>query len=66
VKLKRVTKSLRAGHRAALRLRATRRGARRIRRAVRRHRRVTLVVSVRAKDAAGNVGHASRRLKVRR
>jgi hypothetical protein len=66
VKLKRVGRSLRAGQRTLLRLRASRRGARKILRAVRRHRRITLVVSVAARDAAGNVGHASRRLKIRR
>jgi glucose/arabinose dehydrogenase len=66
VKLKRVRTPLRAGRRTVVRLRASRRGSRRIYRAVKRHRRVTLVVSVTARDAAGNLGHASRRLKLRR
>jgi hypothetical protein len=65
-KLKRVRTSLRAGRRTIVRLRATRRGAKRILRALRRHRRVTMVVSVVARDAAGNVGRVQRRLKIRR
>jgi glucose/arabinose dehydrogenase len=65
-KLKRVRASLRAGRRTIVRLRATRRGATRIRRALRRHRRVTLIVAVTARDAAGNVGRVQRRLKIRR
>jgi hypothetical protein len=38
----------------------------RIHAALRRHRRLTLTVSVKATDAAGNTGRAKRRLKVRR
>ena len=38
----------------------------RIRRSLRRHKHLTLRVSVTAVDAAGNTGHAQRRLKVKR
>jgi hypothetical protein len=38
----------------------------RIHAALRRHRRLTLIVSVKATDAAGNTGRAKRRMKVRR
>jgi glucose/arabinose dehydrogenase len=66
IKLKRVRGSLRAGRRTVVRLRTTRRGAKRLLRALHRHRRVTMVVSVVARDAAGNVGRVQRRLKIRR
>ena len=61
VKLGRVRTSLRGGHRTILRLRPTRRGAKKIRATLKRNRRATLVVSV----AAGNTGHAKRRMKFR-
>jgi hypothetical protein len=61
-----VRTSLRGGHRTILRLRPTRKGAKRIRATLKRHRRATLVVSVSAGDAAGNTGHAKRRMKIRR
>jgi hypothetical protein len=66
VKLKRVRTPLRAGRRTILRLRPNRKGVKRIHAALRRHRRLTLIVSVTARDAAGNTGRVQRRLKVRR
>jgi hypothetical protein len=66
VKLKRVRTSLRAEQRTILRLRPTRRGAKKIRATLKRHRHATLVVSVSARDAAGNTSHAKRRMKIRR
>jgi glucose/arabinose dehydrogenase len=65
-KLKRVRTPLRAGRRTILRLRPTRTGARKILKALKRHRRVTIVVSVTARDAAGNTGRVRRRMKLRR
>jgi hypothetical protein len=64
--LRSVRASLPAGRRMTVRLRPTRRGARRIRRSLRRHRRLTLRVSAQARDSAGNLGRAARRLRVRR
>ena len=66
VKLKRVRTPLRGGRRTIVRLRPSRRGAKRIRTTLSRHRRATLVVSVRAADAAGNTSRAKRRMKLRR
>jgi hypothetical protein len=66
VKFKRVRTPLRGGQRTILRLRTTRKGARKLLRTLRRHRRTTLIVSVTAKDAAGNTGRVQRRMKVRR
>jgi hypothetical protein len=65
-RLKRVRTPLRAGRRTIVRLRPTVKGVRRIRGALRRKRRITMVVSVRAVDAAGNVGRVQRRMKLRR
>jgi glucose/arabinose dehydrogenase len=64
--LKRVRTPLRGGRRTIVRLRPKAKAVKRIHRALRRHKRVTLVVSVTAVDAAGNVGRVQRRLKVRR
>ena len=64
--MKRVRTPLRGGRRTIVRLRPKAKAVKRIYRALRRHRRVTLVVSVTAVDAAGNVGRVQRRLKVRR
>ena len=64
--LKRVRTPLRAGKRTTVRLRPKAKAIKRIHRALRRHKRVTLTVSVRAVDAAGNVGRLTRRLNVRR
>ena len=66
VKLKRVRTPLRSGRRTILRLRTTRKGAKKLLKALRRHRRATLVVSVTARDAAGNRGRVERRMKIRR
>ena len=66
VKLARVRTPLRGRHRTILRLRPNEKGVKRIRKALRRHRRLTLVVKVTAKDAAGNTGRVQRRLKIRR
>jgi hypothetical protein len=66
VTLKRVRAPLRAGRRTVLRLRPSRTGVKRIRTALRRHPRLTLIVKVTAKDAAGNTGRVRRRMKVRR
>jgi glucose/arabinose dehydrogenase len=66
VKLKRVRTPLRAGRRTIVRLRPSDRGVKRIHAALRRHRRRTLIVSVTARDAAGNTGRAHRRMKIRR
>jgi glucose/arabinose dehydrogenase len=57
---------LRAGRRTIVRLRPKAKAVKRIRRSLRRHKRLTLRVSVTAVDAAGNTGHAQRRLKVKR
>jgi glucose/arabinose dehydrogenase len=64
--LLRARTSLRAGHRTIVRLRPKAKAVKRIRRSLRRHKRLTLRVSVTAVDAAGNTGHAQRRLKVKR
>jgi hypothetical protein len=66
VKFKRVRTPLRGGRRTILRLRPSRSGARKLRRTLRRHRRATLIVSVTARDAAGNTGRVQRRMKIRR
>jgi hypothetical protein len=66
VKLKRVRTPLRGERRTIVRLRPNRKGVKRIRATLSRHRRATLVVSVTARDAAGNTGRVQRRLKVRR
>ena len=66
LKFRRVRTPLRAGRRTILRLRTSRKGGQRLRRALRRHRRVTFVVSVTARDAAGNTGRVQRRMKLRR
>jgi hypothetical protein len=66
VKLKRVRTPLRGGRRTTLRLRPSRKGVKRIRATARRHRRATLVVTVVARDAAGNTAPGQRRMKVRR
>ena len=66
VKLKRVRTPLRGGRRTILRLRTTRKGAKKLLKTLRRHRRATLVVSVTARDAAGNRGRVQRRMKIRR
>jgi hypothetical protein len=64
--LKRVRTPLRAGRRTIVRLRPTPKGIKKIHRALRRHKRLTMVVSVTAVDAAGNVGRVQRRLTLRR
>ena len=64
--LKRVRTPLRGGRHTIVRLRPKAKAIKRINRALRRNKRVTLVVSVTAVDAAGNVGRVQRRLKVRR
>ena len=64
--LVRARTSLRAGRRTVVRLRPKAKAVRRIRRSLRRHRHLTLRVSVTAVDAAGNTGHAARRLTVKR
>ena len=66
IKLKRVRTPLRGGSRTIVRLRPSHKGVKRVRGALRRHRRLTLIVSVTAKDAAGNTGRAQRRMKIRR
>jgi Glucose / Sorbosone dehydrogenase len=66
VKFKRVRAELRGGRRTIVRLRPGHAGVKRIHAALRRHRRLTLIVSVRATDAAGNTGRVQRRMKVRR
>jgi hypothetical protein len=66
VKLKRVRTPLPGGRRTILRLRPSHKGVKRIRKALRRYRRRTLIVSVTAKDAAGNTGRAQRRMKIMR
>jgi hypothetical protein len=66
VKFKRVRTPLRGGRRTIVRLRPSHRGVKRIHAALRRHRRLTLIVSVKATDAAGNTGRVQRRMKVRR
>jgi len=58
--------SLRGGRRTVVRLRPKAKAVKRIRRSLRRHRHLTLRVSVTAVDAAGNTGHAARRLTVKR
>jgi glucose/arabinose dehydrogenase len=65
-RLVRARTSLRAGHRTVVRLRPRAKALRRIRRSLRRHSHLTLRVSVTAVDAAGNTGHAARRLTVKR
>jgi hypothetical protein len=64
--LVRARKSLRASRRTVVRLRPKAKAVKRIRRSLRRHGHLTLRVSVTALDAAGNIGHAARRLKVKR
>jgi glucose/arabinose dehydrogenase len=64
--LVRARTSLRAGRRTVIRLRPKAKVVKRIRRSLRRHKHLTLRVSVTAVDAAGNTGHAQRRLKVKR
>jgi glucose/arabinose dehydrogenase len=64
--LQRVRGPLRGGHRTIVRLRPKAKAVKRIRRSLRRHKHLTLRVSVTAVDAAGNTGHAQRRLKVKR
>jgi glucose/arabinose dehydrogenase len=64
--LRRARTSLRAGRRTVIRLRPKAKAVKRIRRSLRRHKHLTLRVSVTAVDAAGNTGHAQRRLKVKR
>ena len=66
VKFKRVRTPLRGGRRTIVRLRPSRKGGQRLRTLVRRQRRATLVVSVTARDAAGNTGRVQRRMKIRR
>ena len=66
VKFKRVRTPLRGRRRTVVRLRTSRKGGQRLHTTLRRHRRATLVVSVSARDAAGNAGRVQRRLKVRR
>jgi glucose/arabinose dehydrogenase len=65
-RLVRARTSLRGGRRTVVRLRPKAKAVKRIRRSLRRHKRLTLRVSVTAVDAAGNTGHAKRRLKVKR
>jgi hypothetical protein len=65
-RLVRARTSLRARRRTVIRLRPKAKAAKRIRRSLRRHKHLTLRVSVTAVDAAGNTGHAQRRLKVKR
>ncbi len=57
---------LTAGQARTLRLRLGRTRLARVRRALRRRGRVTVIVAVRASDAAGNAGRTTRRLRVRR
>jgi glucose/arabinose dehydrogenase len=64
--LVRARTSLRAGRRTVVRLRPKAKAVKRIRRSLRRHKHLTLRVSVTAVDAAGNTGHAARRLTVKR
>ena len=64
--LVRARTSLRGGRRTVVRLRPKAKAVKRIRRSLRRHKRLTLRVSVTAVDAAGNTGHAARRLTVKR
>jgi hypothetical protein len=64
--LVRARTSLRGGHRTVVHLRPKAKAVKRIRRSLRRHKHLTLRVSVTAVDAAGNTGHAQRRLKVKR
>ena len=66
VKLKRVRTPLRGGRRTILRLRTARKGAKKLLKTLKRHRRATLVVTVTARDAAGNRGRVQRRMKIRR
>jgi hypothetical protein len=66
VKFKRVRTPLRGGRRTIVRLRPSRKGGQRLRKLMRRQRRATLVVSVTARDAAGNTGRVQRRMKIRR
>ena len=64
--LVRARTSLRGGRRTVVRLRPKAKAVKRIRRSLRRHKHLTLRVSVTAVDAAGNTGHAARRLTVKR
>jgi hypothetical protein len=64
--LVRARTSLRAERRTVIRLRPKAKAVKRIRRSLRRHKHLPLRVSVTAVDAAGNTGHAQRRLKVKR
>jgi hypothetical protein len=66
VRFRRVRTPLRGGRRTIVRLRPSRKGAKRLRTTLRRHRRATLIVSVTARDAAGNTGRVQRRMKIRR
>ena len=66
VKFKRVRTPLRGARKTILRLRPSRKGGQRLRTVLRRQRRATLIVSVTARDAAGNTGRVQRRMKVRR
>jgi hypothetical protein len=66
VNFKRVRTPLRGGRRTILRLRSTRKGGKKIRATLVRHRRATLIISVTARDAAGNIGRVQRRMKIRR
>jgi hypothetical protein len=64
--LKRVRTPLRGGRRTIVRLRPKAKAIKKIHRALRRHKRVTMTVRLTAVDAAGNTGHVTKRLKVRR
>jgi len=66
VKFKRVRTPLRGGRRTIVRLRPSRKGGQRLRKLMQRQRRATLVVTVTARDAAGNTGRVQRRMKLRR
>jgi hypothetical protein len=57
--------SLERGKRGVVRVRLTTRGAAAVRRALRRHASLRVALTVRATDAAGNVAHLSRTVRVR-
>ncbi|HEY6888019.1 MAG TPA: PQQ-dependent sugar dehydrogenase [Solirubrobacter sp.] len=58
-------RSLVTGRRSVVRLRLSARGSRAMRGALRRHRVLTVTVTVRAADAAGNVARVTRKVRVR-
>jgi hypothetical protein len=64
-RFKTARRSLVTGRRSVVRLRLSAHGSRAVLGALRRHRTLTVTVSVRAADAAGNVARVTRKVRVR-